>query len=363
MNTAALWSFRSLRSGKVLWRIGQNAGRMAMVVSGELSVLSEQHVEFGTIRKGELIGEATIFIPGSIRSATLVAKTETKLLILARNDLLALRQRDNPVYLALLEQGLLTAVRRVRVSNKEIALRSRGGVDAPVRSEPSVLARLWKGLRPGGPTVECPPLVPLLKAQPGLEHAPSDALEQLAASFAAQSVEEGTIICLEGDPGDAAYIVASGEVAVLRHVRGNRAELLATLRVKSQFGFNTLVESGPRTASCVANKVGWLYRMDEKAYKKLKGKARLVWLESMLTALDSQMRNANAALQRTLAADGAAKTREAQSQTKAAPTGGFQALLQASGYLEGWSDTQSELDEVKVVKTDEQVRNRYGPKR
>ena len=140
-----------------------------------------------------------------------------------------------------------------------------------------MLARMWRKLRPGGPKVDCPSLMPLLRDLPHLQTAPAEVLEALTGLFHAQPVEEGEILCLEGEPGETAYLVADGHIDVLRHVRGERAERLATLGPGDLFGVNSVVERSTRTASCVAAEAGWVYRIGSEDFRQPGGEVRRVW--------------------------------------------------------------------------------------
>ncbi|MDP2306951.1 MAG: cyclic nucleotide-binding domain-containing protein [Pseudomonadota bacterium] len=356
--SAPLWEQYSLAPGEVFWDIGGPVDALAVVVLGEL-VAEVDGTEVGRVLPGELLGEASAFFAGATRSATLRARTAAQVLTLPVASLHTLRWQGSGVYDALLEQGLLTLVRRVGATNVRIAQVATGGVAAPARTEPSALVRFWKALRPGGPSGPCPPIEPLLRRQPGLADVDGEVIAALARGFQAEPVEEGKILFLEGEQGAAAWLVADGGVDVLRNVRGDRAELLANLGPGSLFGINTLIERGPRTASCVAARPGWLYKMDADGYASLRGPNRLVWRESLLGSLATQIRNANTALQR---ASGGKPVRAAAprpaARTTADDDGRFQELLRASGWLEGLPDI--DLEKMEVVIDEDQRRN---PKR
>ena len=349
--SARLWNAMSLGPGERLWETGAAVDQLAVVVFGELAV-EVDGVEVGRVMPGELLGEASAFFAGTTRSASLVARGPPQVLALPTHSLRTLRWERNGVYDALLDQGLRTLARRIRATDQKIACLALGGQAAPTRSEPSSLVRLWRAMRPGGPKGERPPLLPILRKQPGLRDSDPASLLQIAEAFQAEPVQEGEIIFLEGDPGAAAWVVGEGGVDVLRHVRGERAELLATLRPGDMFGINTLVEKGPRTASCVAIAPGWLYRLDAEAAYALKGDARLLWREATLAALATQIRLANAALNRASRAARPARGKRTY----------FQNLLTASGYLEALSIDERELAVVEVVVPEESERYRR-PKR
>lgn len=340
--TAPLWTTLKLKAGQPVWDQGSAVDEMAVVLSGELSALVNG-TEVGRVMPGEMIGEVAAFLSGSTRSASLRARKDSTLLTLPVPGLRALRWQRSPVYEALLDQALLALARRIRTSNLQVARIAEGASPAPVREEPSVLARLWRTLRPGGPKEPCPPLNPLLAQQPVLRTAEPALLDVLAAAFVAVPMEEGGVLCLEGETGDAAWLIAAGEVDVLRNVRGNRAELLKTLRAGDLFGVNALVELAPRSASGVARSAGWLYRIEAKAFQTLQGETRLIWRESVLASLALQLRNANGLLARL---EGGVPNDD-----------GFRNLLAASGYLESLPAHDRALAELQVVVDEDQLRN------
>lgn len=357
--SAPLWEQHALAPGEVLWVAGRAVDAMAVLVVGEL-VAELDGVVVGRVLPGELLGEASAFFSGATRTATLRARTSSQVLALPISSLHTMRWQGSGVYDALLEQALLTLVRRVGATNLRIAQVATGGVAAPARTEPSVLVRFWKALRPGGPTNACPPIEPLLRRQPGLHDVDGELIAALAQGFVAEPVEEGQILFLEGEPGAAAWLVADGEIDVLRHVRGDRAERLASLGVGSLLGINTLIERGPRTASCVAVRAGWLYRMDAEGYGRLRGANRLTWRESMLGSLATQIRNANASLQHAAGGKAAGVRTSVPPGSPARASrkdddAQFQELLRASGWLEGLPDV--DLSKMEVVVSEDQRRN------
>ncbi len=359
--TTPLWSIQWIKPGDALWKQGDAVHDLALVTAGELMVLVDE-VDIGRVKAGEMVGEVTVFLDGAVRSATLRSLVGTEVLTLSVTALRHLRQKRSEVYDALLDQALITLARRVRNTDRQIARLVQGSQSAPARTEPSVLVRLWKALRPGPPAPACPDLEPLLRQESGHRSLTADVFTSLSVAFTAQPVQEGQIIFLEGEPGAASYLVADGQIDVLRHVRGDRAELLASLQPGDQFGLNTLVEPGTRSASCVAVTPGWLYRMDSVAFKQLKGEARLLWRETMLSSLASQVRNANNALQRAIGGGSPLLAANAPPRAGNEIVDSFNDLLRASGFLEGLP-SHKELENVQVVMDEEQRRNPRGGRR
>ncbi len=341
-----------LAPNELLWSEGSAVDELALLVYGELAV-STQLREVGRVRAPDIAGETGAFVAGSVRSATLKAMLPTTLLTLALPDLRKLRFQRSRVYEALLTLAQRASVKRVAATNAKLARVVAGSFAAPNRKEPGALARLWRTFRPGLPSTPCPVPGPLLRSQPGLKDMDGKVEQQIAACLVAEAVAEGQVIVLEGEPGACMYVVAEGTVDVLRNVRGDRAELLVQLYPGQQFGANTLVEGVPRTASCIAATAGWLYRMDREAFEALTGDARLLWRESVLATLSTQIRNANASLERALRAPTVADPDEKKN--------GFADLLRASGYLESLPADEDSLENMNFHLDEEHQRNRRPP--
>lgn len=287
--SAPLWSLRELLGGEVYCREGAPGDTIALVVQGGCSARVDG-VEVGKVGPGEVVGEVAAFFPGARRSATLVSAGPSSLLVLPAAALPRLRAESSPLYRALLDRALLEVARRVQRSTDLLAHRVEGSFERPVRKDPGALGRLLGALRPGRPTRPGPPLAPLLQGLPRLRSADGAVLARLEGAFEARAFDAGEVLVLEQEPGDAAWLVAEGQVDVLRQVRGTRAVRLARLTPGSLFGVNALVLRGPRTASCVAATPGWAWRLRAEAADALDGDARVWWGECVLAAMQAQLR-------------------------------------------------------------------------
>ncbi len=351
-SASALWSVRDVHVGEVLWRAGAPVDEIGIVLAGDLRALVSE-AEVGRVLPGEVIGEAAGFFAGNVRTASLVARSTSKVAILPVSGLRTLRWQRSPIYGALLDTALVTLARRIQNANQRIAAMATGRESAPARVEPAFFQRIWKSLAPGAALEPCPELLPLLKGLPGLAQASDEVLAPFAAAFTAQSMQEGKPLFLEGEQASSAFLIASGMVDVFRHVRGDRAERLATLKSGDVLGINTLILPGPRTASCVPVTRGWLYRLDVEVYERLAGDTRLWWRESMLGALATQIKLSNQAVRRDAGQPGRTLPPGA-----VGPSGdGFQDLLTASGFLEGLPVSEKDLEGIEVVVTEDQRRN------
>ena len=344
---APMWSLVVLRPGARFWTQGAQVQDIAVLLGGELRA-SVNGVVVGQIRAGELLGEAGGFFRQGRRSATLTALQTCRALKLPSVHLQTLRRQRHPVYRALLDEALRTLARRIRQTNERISRMLPGNFAAPARrTKRTSFGRLLKRLI-GHSGEPLPDLEPLLREQPGLENASPEVIATLKEAFEAWPMEEGEVICLEGQPGSSFYLVASGQVDVLRRVdeSSESATLLACLLPGDQFGINTLIDGAPRTASCVASSTGWLYRMDADSFGALQGEARLVWLEAILLSLTSQVLNANARILKVLGGSSGGGW-GAEQEPSEEEVQQLEDLLDAASYLES---VQHQMYDSEVVR-------------
>ncbi len=335
--TASHWSARTLSEGEVLWRDGTHADELAVVVAGELAVETWSQ-EVGRIPAGQLAGEGTAFTPGEPRTATVRAATDARLLLLGSASLLALREESPPVYDFLLDCALRSMAERVGETALRIARLSAGAEEAPSRKAASggAFKSIWKrakAIAGGG----APPVDQALLFLPGLDQVDARHVSAIGEAMRPKHVPEGRALFLEGDVGDAVYLVAEGVVDVLRNTGRGRAEQLASLHMGSLFGTGALLLGKRRNASCVAREDAWIYELDRGQHDGLRGEAGRVWREVLIAALGFQIRKADAMIARLRV--------HAEQRSEA----DFEVLEQAAGTLVAYTvedDDESVSDEV-----------------
>lgn len=96
--------------------------------------------------------------------------------------------------------------------------------------------------------------------------APRPVLERLAGAITEVQAPSGTVVIREGEPADAFYVVAAGEVAV--SVKGDTevARFLTTIRGPGYFGEIGLLESVPRTATVETLETTTLWRIEGQEF-------------------------------------------------------------------------------------------------
>jgi CRP-like cAMP-binding protein len=84
-----------------------------------------------------------------------------------------------------------------------------------------------------------------------------------------RKVPAGTVLFQEGAPGDALYVIMSGEVRVIRVVPGTGEEVLAVLSPGSTCGEMALIDDYPRSATAVAEGDATLLVISKAAFATL----------------------------------------------------------------------------------------------
>jgi CRP-like cAMP-binding protein len=292
---ARAFTERTLRRGEVLWQQGMAAPDLGVLHKGKL-VVQVDGEEIGSILPGDVLGETSALWANATRSASLVATEPSTVLLLPTLQMHRLAQAFPVFHERLLDRCLEAQSKRIRATDVRIAKLSQGVLPAPDTSAPGGLARIWKLLKSVVGDASRPALLPMLRDQPGLGSQSEPVLEAIAEAFEPYAFDQGELLAREGEPGDAVFLLAVGEVQALRHVRNRMAEVLVSFQPGWLFGAVTLAVPGPRTATCMAATPGWVYRMDRQAYEQLGERARLAWKECLVATLGVQLRNANALL-------------------------------------------------------------------
>ncbi|MFH1467606.1 MAG: cyclic nucleotide-binding domain-containing protein [Pseudomonadota bacterium] len=234
-----------LAVGERLFSQGDFGASMHVLARGRLVVLvRDSHGRdnaVSQVRPGDCVGEMT-FLDPQPRSASVVASEPATVLELDRH-LLAFLRRDVPHAAAAIVSGILAQLgARLRDTNRLIEAQ---------------LARIGQGQEgAAGPIPREPPgprPVPEhghidLSAIPLLRDPDAGALASLRRLAPAMRWEDHAVLCHEGDPGGSCFLVVSGQVDVLRYLRG-RARRLATLNPGALVGQLALVDRAPRSAT------------------------------------------------------------------------------------------------------------------
>src|SRR5581483_3643045 len=92
--------------------------------------------------------------------------------------------------------------------------------------------------------------------------------QQLLGMVRRVDVKKGEVVFEYGSPGRSCFVILRGEVDVTMQMR-EQEQLLAQLQPGSMVGQVSLVEGGPRTATCTAHSDAVLLEMDREPCEKL----------------------------------------------------------------------------------------------
>lgn len=93
-------------------------------------------------------------------------------------------------------------------------------------------------------------------------------LEHLLDFMELQRLPQWTVVVRQGDPGDAMFLILSGELRA-RTLMGDRETILATFSPGDFFGDMSLFDHGPRSADVVANADSTVLRISVAAFDRL----------------------------------------------------------------------------------------------
>jgi CRP-like cAMP-binding protein len=284
------WHLRTIEANRTHVRRGQRAHAVAIVLEGELSARIKQ-IEVDRLERGTFVGLAPAITRNGVHPYELGALRRTVVAELPGETLLALRSAGDPLYDALLGLELGSLARRMTQVGTRLASIRAGTFPLQTRRSASVLGRLWRSMRSRDPAG--PPLEPLLRALPGLRDASPAVIADLKAALHPCTFAAREVIALEGENEDGLYLIASGQVDVLRTARtGNATLMLAALREGTIFGMVALLSETPRNASCVAADTVHLYKMTREAHTGLGSEASRAWRECLASVLHRQLLDA-----------------------------------------------------------------------
>jgi CRP-like cAMP-binding protein len=103
--------------------------------------------------------------------------------------------------------------------------------------------------------------IALLRSLPLFAELPAPAIEGLAAALTPVDVPAGTVLICQGDPGDAYYAIAAGELDAAADGR-----FLRRCGRGEGVGEIALLQAIPRTATVIAHTAATVYKLDRELF-------------------------------------------------------------------------------------------------
>jgi CRP-like cAMP-binding protein len=136
---------------------------------------------------------------------------------------------------------------------------------------------------------------------PGAAHA---ALESVIARGQLRTLQDGEVLCKEGDPGEELWFLLRGGVEVQRIDLGGKTRVLATIDKPGLIGHMALIDRSRRSASCVAKGTTHVVALDARTVEQLQQETTTVGTAMrrlLLSSLSNQLAGANSRMREFVA--------------------------------------------------------------
>lgn len=112
-------------------------------------------------------------------------------------------------------------------------------------------------------------LLSFLSAQKLFRGLDTEEIDSVRSRMEVVEVQAGTPVFLEGQAGDAWYVVVSGAIVILKATSAGADHELARLERGEEFGEMALIDDAPRLASAMAEGTATLARLPRSAFRAL----------------------------------------------------------------------------------------------
>ncbi len=256
--------------GETLLVEGETDDALLIVIEGHLEVIKgKPGVRVAEVGEGELLGDMALFGETGRRTATVRTLEPCHLVLIEQTGLDILRVHGNRVVPILEGAALRTLARRLRQMTELIGQLALGTEFERLDQPEGLFARL-SGLfraapdpRPQGPA---PLATEVLARSPAFAEVSPAIRDQLAMGLEVLPVAAGELLIREGEHGNAAYILAEGQIDVYAATRSQANERVASLAPGAFFGLVSLVHGNVRSASCFASRPSWVLKLSGQHY-------------------------------------------------------------------------------------------------
>jgi CRP-like cAMP-binding protein len=253
---------RELPAGEVLWRKGDEAQAMLLIVDGSVSVSlplpGARMVELTSLGRGEVLGEVPLR-DGGQHSATASVTEPATVLSLSRADFNAEVSRRHPTAFLLKRRIASVACSRLRAQLAGLAVSLGGDGGDPMGEMP-----------PASPDLEfCgPPASKYVQRLASFHAFESLALwGLLTAGRYARCPARRTLIA-EGTASTACYLVMNGAVEK-EIIRGDRRIRVGLAGPGQAFGYESLIDGGPSPVTAVTRERTLLLILPQEPFERL----------------------------------------------------------------------------------------------
>lgn len=240
---ASVFTPCTIAQGEYLFRQGDLGNFMVIISQGVMELqISDQkgaRVFDKMLEPFDIVGEMTCLDP-SPRSGSILAKTNSEVLVLDRTSVERLKQNHPRTYSKLLHTIWKRVATRLNMTNDAISQNTAANGEVPFAKRQDHVVR---GVKYVG-KVE-------LDEHESLQNFSAHELDTIAGVARKVFYPRESIIFREGDLGKSCHIIVSGEVTVFRDIGRERYEL-GKLREGDLFGQIALIEHRRRGATLQA---------------------------------------------------------------------------------------------------------------
>jgi signal transduction histidine kinase len=117
-------------------------------------------------------------------------------------------------------------------------------------------------------------------------------LDELAQAAVVRSFPAGTVICQEGEPGDAVYTIVQGQVEILKQLDDERERHLRDTEPGELFGEMAIIQEGTRTATVRTTEPTTILEIGQEPFLRVLGRSPSLAIR-ILTRLTDRLRDAD----------------------------------------------------------------------
>jgi CRP-like cAMP-binding protein len=236
---------RTVREGEILWRQGDEARELVLIVDGaasaSLHVPGNRTVEIGRAGPGEIVGEIALLDGGGHTMSVRVTETAT-VLALSRADFAALLARQDPAAFTLKRRLASLLVARHRSQLRHLAVSLGGETAGPPADD---AARAFAELDYCGP-----PDSKYVRRMATFHDFDSLALWGFLTSGSYARCPPRRTLLVEGAPSTACYLTINGAVEKVL-VRGDRRIRVGLAGPGKAFGYESLIDGHPSPVTAI----------------------------------------------------------------------------------------------------------------
>jgi CRP-like cAMP-binding protein len=260
VDLAAILRPRALSAGDVIWREGEPADAMHIVVDGSvavsLSLPGDSETQVAIVGPGEVLGEIPL-LDGGRHSGTARAAEPTRVLLLNRSDFTALVSRRHPTAFALKRRLAGVACARLRAQLAKLAASLGDAAAVEPREHPRA------ELEPSGP-----PDSRYVRRLADFRAVEPLALWGFLTAGRYVRCPAGRTLIGEDEPATACYVTMHGAVERVI-VRGGRRIRVGLAGPGRAFGHESLIDGAPSPVTETTRERALLLVVPRNAFEQL----------------------------------------------------------------------------------------------